>query len=156
MTNASHQPRQYDTIRDITELLTYVENDAVTSKSCLHVGVLTKTAKQISEFLTEPAKSILSAYNSMGNGLSDLVSQIVKHYLVANKQLIEKAYRMNSHSLEYFIVLKEDDFTAREKFFKFLEHYEGLEFAQQFPVMFQFMPATAIGKIDSKNEVRLN
>jgi hypothetical protein len=156
MTDASHQERQHNTIQDITELLTYVENDAVTSKNCLQVGVLTKTAKHLSEFLTDPAKAMLSAYNSMGSGLSDLVSQIVRHYLIANKQLIRKAYKPNSQSLQYYIVLKEDDFTAREKFFKFLEHYEGLEFAQQFPVMFQFIPKTAIGKIDSKNEVRLN
>jgi hypothetical protein len=140
--------------RDITQLLNYIEHDAATSKDCLDGGVMTNTAQQIATFLSNPVKSMLDSYDSMGAGIKNVVEQIIFHFLNFNKPVIYKVYK-ESNTLQYYISFENDTFELRERFFKFLEQYEELEFADKFPVYFQFIPQNIADKKSGDKEVRL-
>ena len=71
--------------------------------------------------------------------------------------LISKVYDASkSNDLTYYVVLKEDTFDTRDKFFHFLSSYETLGFNERLPIFIKFLPERVMEKANLENEIVLN
>lgn len=146
-----------DNSTQVMHFLKYIEKDANNSHELASMGVHTKLAKTIADFLANPLNGMVNTFLSARKNLVNLLDGIiVKNFLIVNKKIILKAYHAKQdYALSYYIILNEDTTENREVFFDFLDSYQSLDIERQVPIYFSFLPKEGITCDGLENELTL-
>lgn len=122
------------------------------------IGEKTEFAKAIEKMIDNPLENLTGVSNDIDMQLKSILNSIVKKFLQQKISIVDKVLKseVSKNNLYYSIVLKEDNLENRMEIIDFLSSYDTLNVAAKYPVYFQFIPASLVGKIKCQEEVLLN
>ncbi|GAA4338524.1 hypothetical protein GCM10023149_48540 [Mucilaginibacter gynuensis] len=133
----------------VSFVLNEVEGNAALSQALLPLGTKTALAQMIERLAKDPFTYRIETLKRDHEELVGMVNGYVISYLEAKKDLLIAVYKYNTPTgLNYFLILKDDNFENREVFFEFLDQYEALQIDNVLPVNITFLPLEAEGAVN--------
>jgi len=140
--------------QEVIDILGYLEQDAYNSKHCLENNVLTKTASNVKEFFVNPMGAFYKNYSTFKDELFGFVKTLMVKFFKIHNDILYKVVN-EPNSLRYIVALHNDTIKNRRIVYNFLEFYESVEFAKDFPVYIQFVPTSVADSLASQNIIQL-
>ncbi|AEW02213.1 hypothetical protein Niako_5984 [Niastella koreensis GR20-10] len=129
-----------------------LKQDIAISQEMVKLGIDTDLIGLIKKVVDNPLNTLMEGRNTLDSHVAGIFTAIIKSYLERHKDKVYKAFRTEtkSNDLHFTIILNEDNFENREILLEILVAYHQTQFAELYPIYFQFAPKDLESKIPVK------
>lgn len=129
-----------------------LKQDIAISQEMVKLGIDTDLIGLIKKVVDNPMNTLMEGRNSLDYHVAGIFTAVIKSYFARYKDKVYKAFRTETknNDLHFTIILNEDSFENREALQEFLIGYHQTQFAELYPIYFQFAPKELESKIPVK------
>lgn len=129
-----------------------LKQDIAISQEMVKLGIDTDLIGLIKKVVDNPMNTLLEGRNTLDTHIAEILTEVVKSFLTRHKDIIHKAFRTETknNDLHFTIMLIDDSFDNRDTILEFSISYHQTQFAELYPIYFQFAAKELESKIPVK------